>query len=301
MDEDEFESALFALPDIFGQPFADSSAIPSYAIAQRVAADFPAVFSGDGPDFFYGSRDFRVWYHYYRIVPRLLRSPLSRLAEYMDRRFALGWSTPNRHVAELLWQPQCFWIFHKKFKSAELERLMRQPIAPDRFWGHRFLESRRDIPLYERLRLTFHIAFGVNGVQRKGCDIHDALLVDFICPYCDPDLFEFVQFLPTRLKLNRYGQAGKYLHRKLIKRYIPPEITARRKRGFLFDFADLGPEPLRKLTERYLSRKRLGESDLFDAGYAAQCVRDYFSGDLRMGPLLWTLLVFEIWRERSGS
>jgi len=295
--KDDFFEAIHAMPEVYGQPFADISAVPNYVIARNVAKEFKSVFAGDGPDFMYCGVDFRLWNRYYNIVPYLLRIPLSSILNFVANTFYKGWTSPNIHIKELLRQPEFSWIFHKKFKSCELDRLVNQKVDPKRFWVHNYLKERKDIPPYERFRLALFIAFGTHGVLYKGTGVHDAFNLDFICPYYDPELFDFVQFLPTECKFRE--KRGKYLHKQLLFKYVPRELLERPKQGFIINYNEFGLQTLRDLTGAYLTRERLDQTGLINADFALKCVENYYKGDSRMGPLLWTLLVFEMWRDKN--
>ena len=60
-------------------------------------------------------------------------------------------------------------------------------------------------------------------------------------------------------------------------------------------------QTLQELTNEYLTKKALVETGLLDADFAMECVDNYYKGDSRMGPLLWNLLVFEIWRKADRN
>ena len=75
---------------------------------------------------------------------------------------------PNLDIAELLRQPEFFWIFTRMFKSSDLEQLVGERIYAESFWSHRFLESRTDIPIAERLRLAQFLCYGISDVLFKG-------------------------------------------------------------------------------------------------------------------------------------
>ena len=299
LQEDECFAALEALPDIFGQPMADISAIPNQVITARVGQDFDEVIAGDGPDGLYGNWDLRPWHYYYRWVPYLLRRPVAALLEGVDRRLKLGLSTPSRQIGDLLAQPEFSWVFHKKLKAGQLETLLGRPVPAETFAVARYLRDRTDIPLYERLRMGFALYFVMHGVLQKGSGIHNANLVEQVCPYYDRDLVDFICALPTRFKTRGNGY-GKYLHKKLIGRYVPPEVFAGPKRGFIFDIREFAPARLRGLTDRYLDRARIAEAGMLDPDFVQKCTRSYLQGDDRMGPAVWSLLVFEMWRDRFG-
>ena len=295
LGKDESVHLLAELPAIYGQPLADISAVPTCVIAGKVAQRFDAIFDGQGPDFLFGNFDLRTLYYCYHGVPRPLRRGLSGISRFLARNVFRNWTSPNLDVAELLRQPEFFWVFTRMFKSADLERLVGERVYPESFWCHRFLESRTDIPVAERLRLAQYLCYGISDVLFKAGAGHNASLVDILCPYFDLDFFNFVQFLPTKYKFRRLY--GKYLQKQLLYRKIPRAILERPKRGFVMDFVEFGVDTTRALTDRFLTRKRLAETGLFNVDFALKCVEDYYHGDSNMGPKLWTLLMFEIWRE----
>lgn len=298
-NKEDFFNTLDLLPYIYGQPFADISAIPTYIITRKVAEEFSMVFTGEGPDFMFGNYDFRYLYYYYKLIPRRFREQMSRLAGYIIRRFCKAGISPNLDIPELIRQRDFFWVFPRMFKSTDLESLIGESVYNESFWIYRFLEKRKDIPLAERLRLGQYICYGINSVLYKSRQAHDASLVDLICPYYDSQVFNFVQFLPTKYKFRRFY--GKYLQKKLLYKYVPKKILDHPKRGFVMDFAEFGAAPLRALTDKYLSKKRLDETGIVNTNFALKCVEDYYKGDTNMGPKLWTLLIFEMWRDRFSA
>lgn len=137
---------------------------------------------------------------------------------------------------------------------------------------------------------------GISDVLYKSACAHAVAGVELLCPYYDFDVFDYVQFLPTKYKFRRLY--GKYLQKKLLYRRIPRHVLERPKRGFVMDFVEFGIEPIRSLTDKYLNRKRLSETGLVNPDFAIKCVEDFYRGDTNMGPKLWTLLMFELWREK---
>ncbi len=297
MTEDDCFAAMDELPDVFGQPMADISAIPNLVITKVVGRDFAEVLAGDGPDGLYGNWDLRPWHYYYQVVPALLRHPVACMVDALDRWFKLGLSTPSRQVYELLDQKGFSWVYHKKFKGTDLEKLLGRKVDGMEFEVGRYLRDRTDIPLYERLRMGFAKYFVMHGVLLKSGTIHDAQQVTQVCPYYDRNLVDFICTLPTRFKTRGSGY-GKYLHRQLLLRYAPAQVWQGRKQGFIFDFADFDVRRLRGLIDHYLAPARVGESGLLNVDFATE-IRDEFLGGLkRRGPLVMTLLNFEMWREK---
>ncbi len=297
MNEDDCYGAMAELPEIFGQPMADISAIPNYVITKEVSYQYGQILAGDGPDGLYGNWDLRPWHYYYQVVPQLLRHPVACMADALDRWLKLGLSTPSRQIYELLSQKEFSWVFHKKFKGENLETLVGRPVSGTEFAVGRYLRDRTDIPLYERLRMAFAKYFVMHGVLLKSGVIHDALQVDQVCPYYDRKLVDFICALPTRYKTRGRGY-GKYLHHKLLLRYAPARIWKGRKQGFIFDLADFDKRRLQDLIEHYLDPARVGETGLLNVEFVTLIKKQYLAGLQRRGPLVMTLLNFEMWREK---
>ena len=298
LTEDDCFEALDLLPEIFGQPMADISAIPNHVITRQVGREFGEVFAGDGPDGLYGNWDLRPWHYYYRFVPFVFRNPVSVVLDALDRKLGLGLSTPSRHIGELLAQPEFSWVFHKKLKGRDLESLLGRKVPADTFEVARYLRDRTDIPLYERLRMAFAVYFVMHGVLLKSGAVHNANQVEQICPYYDRDLVDFICSLPTRYKTRGRG-FGKYLHTRLLERYAPPEVWKGRKRGFIFDINQFDQRRLKDLTDRYLAQDRIADAGLLDPGFVRCAVDGYLGGIDRMGPAVMSLLIFELWRDKA--
>jgi asparagine synthase (glutamine-hydrolysing) len=296
LTKEDFFGTLTELPEIYGQPLGDISAIPTNVMTRKLSQRFDSVFCGDGPDFMFGNFDFKLLYHYYKWVPRRFRKSFSSFVEFAIQKFFYTWTSPNLSVPELLKQPDLFWIFEKKFKAEMLEKILGEPVDAWSFEAHRFLESRRDIPISERMLLVEHMFYGLDDVLYKATCSHNVYSVRLLRPYYDSGVFEFSRYLPTKYKF-RKGR-GRYLQNRLLSKLIPIDLINRPKRGFIVDFVEFGTADLKSLTDKYLSRKRLNETGLINADFAVKCVEDYYNGNLVMGPKLWVLLIFELWRER---
>jgi len=297
--KEDFLETFSLLPDIYGQPFADISAIPTHVISSKVSKDFDLVFLGDGPDFLLGTYDMRLFYYYYKFVPLFLRGIIAESVLFLTKIIFKKYMTPNVDAPELVRQPNFFWTFTRMFKSYDLEKLMGKSMPPETFWIQNFIENRRDIPIAERLRLAQYLGYGVNSALYKSCCAHDVNAIGFQCPFYDEELVNFIQYLPTKYKFNYFY--GKHLQKKLLYEKFPPKLLNRPKRGFIFDFKDFGLEMLKSLTDKYLTTERLSETGLMNAEFALRCVEEYFKGNTSLGPKIWTLLIFELWRDKFSA
>ncbi|MFC1799049.1 asparagine synthetase B family protein [Thermodesulfobacteriota bacterium] len=292
---DDFLNAINKIPEIYGQPFADISAIPSYIIAQKVSAQHDRIFSGDGPDFFFGNFDLRWIFRYYQFMPHSFRTLISHIAEHVIKKHFPSWVSPNLDAAAILRMSNYYELYLKKFNFRQLGNFLTVPIDaiyPEEYF---FIKDRTDFPLTERLLLADLVFYGMDDVLIKNIMSHNANHLDLITPFYDNHFFDFCLQLPAKFKF-RKGR-GKYLQRLLLSDFLLPHMVKRPKRGFIIDFAEFGLQHLRNLTDTYLTRKRVSETGLFNTQSVLTLVNDYFNGNRKLGPKLWTFLMFEMWRE----
>jgi len=114
-------------------------------------------------------------------------------------------------------------------------------------------------------------------------------------PFLDPALVELVCSMPSSMKLR--GWETKHVLKRALRRHLPRPILERRKQGFGVPIAQWLRGPLRPLLEETLARERLRAVGLFDADRVAELMSEHLSGRRDHRNVLWSLLIFEQWRE----
>lgn len=115
-------------------------------------------------------------------------------------------------------------------------------------------------------------------------------------PLLDHRLAEFGLSLPQHL---RQGELGpKHLLKKILYRYVPRELVDRPKQGFAIPLVSWLRTDLRELVRDYLDEGRIGRAGILDPGMVTAAVRRFDAGDTTLSVPIWTLLAFEMWRER---
>src|SRR3712207_3704210 len=112
-------------------------------------------------------------------------------------------------------------------------------------------------------------------------------------PLLNRVLVEWATTLPHDLKLR--GFTTKYLFRKALRRILPPEITARRKKGFNMPVARWLVGPLRDLVEDTLAEPRLRASGFFRPVAVRHLLDEHYARRRGNRKLIWTLLIFQLW------
>ena len=91
---------------------------------------------------------------------------------------------------------------------------------------------------------------------------------------------------------------SKYILRKTAKGLIPQKIIDRPKKGFGIPISKWIKKELYGLVEETLSKHRISQGGLFNYSYIRQALKQHLDGKKDNRKLIWTLLIFELWRER---
>ncbi|MFJ9633979.1 asparagine synthase (glutamine-hydrolyzing) [Streptomyces sp. NPDC101175] len=295
------------------EPLADPSLLPTRIVCQAARQQVRGVLTGDGAD------ELLLGYRYFqaeRAIELLLRlMPAPRL-EALVRILVRGLPTRsgNLPVAAALGllarglraaPEHRFYLSTAPFVPAELPGLLR-PDARAALTGHD--------PFAEISRLLDGQP-GLTGVQRSQLAVVAHFLRDVIltktdrggmrsalelrAPFLDLDLVEYVNTLPTALKLRRF--TGKYLLRRVAADWLPTDIVRRTKLGFRAPLAALLRHELRPLLLDTLSAPALDRGGLFGARAVQLLVDDHLSGRRDTSRKLWALLTYQLWYQTLST
>ena len=115
-------------------------------------------------------------------------------------------------------------------------------------------------------------------------------------PLLDHRVLAYTSRLPETLKYK--NGTSKYLLKRLLARYAPRELFERPKMGFGVPLEKWFRKDLKQLLLDYLSPDRLRREGLFDHTLVEEKIREHLSGKVDHRHRLWSLLVWEMWRER---
>ena len=301
------------LPDIYDEPFADPSQVPTCHVAKRARSDVTVCLSGDGGDEVFGG------YGRYQMATSLdrrfrqLPSPLRRLTATMlcalspaswDSMFAAlpaGAGLPHGLKGGLSGD--------RLHKLAGLIRIAdpdvrysamvtMQPHAAGATVGaspiHAF--ERPHIDSYLHRMMYYDTTYLPDGILVKVDRASMSVGLEVRSPLLDHRLIEFAWRLPDDYKLR--GDQGKWLLRQLFERHLPAALADRPKQGFSVPISDWLRGPLRGWTEDLIEPGRLSMEGFLDADYVQQKWREHRDGTRNWGPFLWSILMFQAWHAR---
>jgi len=304
--------ALEVLPMLvehYGEPYADSSAIPTYYVARETRRHVTVALNGDG-----GDECFAGYERYaamrlaeaYRKLPRLLRrsmieQTIGRLPASENHRSRVRDAKRFLHVASLpAVERYLRWV-------SVFDTKTKEELYTDEF-GHvaRGRESADFIaPWFARANgagvvdaalLADTMTYLPNDLLVKVDIATMAVSLEARSPFLDHYVIEFAASLPENLKLR--GLTTKYLLKRVLKKLLPAENLKRRKMGFgvpLGHWFRGRLEPF--LRETLLAEKAL-KRGIFKPAAVTRLVDEHTRGVRDRAHQLWTLLMLELWFER---
>jgi asparagine synthase (glutamine-hydrolysing) len=307
------------IPDLYDEPFADSSQIPTHLVCRAARQKVVVALSGDGGDELFGGYNRYFWgpkvWDRFALLPRPLRLGLGKVIRSVP---IDAWDLVGSNYNRL------------KGGSAGISRLGDK--------AHRLSDRLKNVntndELYRSLISEWSLETGVlrnisedpisqlddplpsigvedPAMQMMLQDMRSYLPDDILCkvdrasmgvsletrtPFLDRDVIRFSTRLPLNMKI-RNGQ-GKWALRQVLYQHVPREIIERPKAGFAIPIGIWLRGPLRDWAEGLLSHERLIKDGFFNPDLIYQTWTEHLSGRRDWTSRLWAILMFQAWHEQ---
>ena len=302
--------ALAILPKLvrhYGEPYADSSAVPTFYVSQITRASVTVALNGDGGDESFAG--------YERYLGNRLAATLQAVPGISGAAGALRWLLPDS--------------LNPKSRLRQAKRFLSVAMLPmakryGRWIGYFDNEAKQQ--LYQRdfctslskekqsgqsgwMELLFTGARELNPVDAAmAVDVQSYLPYDLLVkvditsmanslearsPFLDHEVMELAARLPVNLKLR--GRESKYLLKRTFADLLPPENVNRRKMGFGVPVGAWFRGPLRALLEDALLSRQALARGYFQSGFVKHLVIDHLAHRADHSFALWNLLMLELW------
>ncbi|TCP39566.1 asparagine synthase (glutamine-hydrolyzing) [Rhodovulum marinum] len=303
------------LPRLYDEPFADSSQIPTFLVAELARAHVTVALSGDGGD------ELFCGYDRYRQAARLRAAlarvplPLRQAGATAIRSLPAGALT--RVLSPLFPTPQ-----GKEPIGQRLHRLVHYARQPDLEALHRTMVSvwrfpeaavpgatqppglladtlppRGTLGDVERMMQLDMLAYMVDDILTKVDRATMAVALESRAPLLDHRVVEFAWGLPEDMKL-RDG-VSKWVLRQVLYRHVPRELIERPKMGFEVPIGLWLRGGLKDWTAALLDPARLAREGLFDPAVIDRLWQQHLSGRFNWGQQLWCVLMVQAWLEET--
>ena len=304
-------NAVEVLPTLvrhYGEPYADSSAIPTYYLAKMTRQHVTVALNGDGGDECFAGYERYAAMHVaqrYHHLPRVLREQvvepaLAAIPEAGSTRSRLGrarrfFDVMGRPVGERYFRLTSAISEELKAELCAPEFLARTSSAKAISYVQPWFEGNGEIDVVDRALLADTSHYLPNDLLVKVDIASMAASLEARSPFLDHHVMEFAASLPARYKLR--GLTTKRVLKNALKGLLPPENLTRNKMGFGVPIGRWFRGELRAfLGETILSERAFGRG-YFKRESVKRLVADHVDGRRDYAHQLWTLLMLELWHQ----
>ena len=301
------------LPNIYDEPFADSSQIPTYLVSKFAKQEVTVALSGDAGDELFGGYNRYVFAE--KMFSKIMKGPISIRQLISSAIFTMTeekWNTLlNNFLSERFAD-----IGHKLHKVANVLpaksirdmhfKLVSQIHNPSDWLlnANEYKTSLNDdtkrfveLNPIEQMMAYDLITYLPTDILTKVDRAAMAVSLETRVPFLDLNVIEFSASLPMEFKI-RNG-VTKWALREVLYKHVPKDLIERPKMGFGVPLAEWLRGPLQDWAESLLDEKRLHQEGFFDVEFVRNKWLEHLSGKRNWHHQLWNVLMFQAWLEKN--
>ncbi|WDD98510.1 asparagine synthase (glutamine-hydrolyzing) [Thalassomonas actiniarum] len=288
------------LPQMYDEPFGDSSQIPTYLVAKLAKSRVKVALTGDGGDeLFYGYRRYFSSHKLTKVnrkIPGLLRRPLSQLC-YSIGRLSRCEHKFLQHAQNIAASHPLDLYQSRIAKFIEPHRLVRggKPVSLANIEQVKALEI---CEVEFNMMLLDYTSYLTGDILVKVDRASMAASLEARNPLLDRRIVEFAWSLPTAYKFNQ--GTGKTVLRDVLVRYVPDELMNRPKQGFGSPIKKWLSGPLRDWAEELLSEDTIRQQGLLEPALVRYLWEKCKANPQGRHSHLWTILMFQAWYRQQA-
>lgn len=307
----DFLALVPSILEQYDEPFADSSALPTYIVAKLARQYVKVVLSGDGGDETCGG------YSRYANVMNLHR--LDKVLDLkgilpfglklaLARRTSFGHGLGNKglkYMQNMLSSDAERHYFFMSYFRSQKQRLygsrLKDQICAENDMAL-FMKHLQKLPGADLLRKILYLdikTYLADDILYKVDIASMASSLEVRVPLLDHKLVEFVSSVPSQYKLK--GRNGKMFFKKILERRLPRDVLYRKKRGFEIPISSWFRNDLAGYIRDLLLSSMLLKEPNFDRAFIERMLHRHQTGGEDFGPHLWILMSLEIWHRKSGG
>ncbi len=296
----------------FDEPFADSSAVPTWYVCKMARENVTVALSGDGGDESFGGYDFRY-------LPHMLESKIRAALPPPLRSFAFG--PLGALYPSVPWMPKRMRLktIFENLAVSDAEAFYRdlvwlRPETRKSLYSREFLNSLYGFTPFETVKPFYSTCDAPDALGRSQfTDINFYMTEDVLvkvdrmsmahslevrAPLLDHRILEFAARLPAALKLN--NKQGKLLLRKVARRRLPPEIVNGPKRGFSIPAARWIRDELREMAYESIFQGSSLAREVLESNNLHRLWDDHLAGRRDHSVFLWGLMMLGLWEKQHS-
>lgn len=307
------------LPDLYDEPFSDSSQIPTFLVSQLARRNVTVSLSGDGGDELFGGYNRYAWCpEIWRRISRVPAGVRRGTSNSLLKLSPDAWDSLFRRLDPVL--PPRLRVRNPGFKLQKIAGVLPSAGLEDMYlrlashWhdpgvvvpgGQESRSAVNDpgqwpalVDPVDRMMYLDLVTYLPDDILVKLDRASMGVSLESRVPMLDHRLVEFAWRIPRAMKV-RNGQ-GKWLLRQVLYRYVPEQLVDRPKAGFGLPIGDWLRGPLRAWAEELLDPRRLRHDSILDAEAVSSAWNTHLTGRRNLQDQLWDVLMFQSWLD-AGS
>lgn len=292
------------LPIIYDEPFADSSAIPTFLISQLTRQHVTVCLSGDGGDELFGGYNRyllgKTLGNTINFVPYPLRLVLQKLLLAVSSPSMETWLRYTKIPMLSNKLHKLSGVIAAKSTAEVYQHLISQWLNPQEIVkeissaiNQPFLEALGKANVIKKMMLNDTIFYLPDDIMVKVDRAGMAVSLENRAPFLDHQLYEWAWQLPHHLKIR--NRTTKWLLREVLARHIPRSLFERPKMGFSIPLDAWLREPLRDWASSLLDKQTMQAQGFLDYAPILKKWDEHVSGKRNWQYPLWTVLMFQAW------
>ncbi|NEP79411.1 MAG: asparagine synthase [Okeania sp. SIO3B3] len=265
------KSALLDTVKALDLPFGDGVTVPLYLLCKTAAQEVSVIFNGEGGDQLFGG-----WTNKPIIASAVYNRQENFIQQYL-------------HTFHKLWGYE-----EKIFQPKIYEKI--QYISAEK-WVEFALDETFCTGLIHKLRRASLILKGAQNIHPRATNLAFSNELVVRSPFCDLELTEWTFQIPGEFNLK--GSKEKYILKKAVESWLPPEVVWREKRGMGVPLSYWCLNELWSEVRQWLNPEVLQAEGRFISDLAITIIQGKLGGKVRnrrVGEILWLLMIWEIWR-----
>lgn len=304
--------ALDILPDVveqFDEPFADASALPTFLLSRFVRRHVTVALGGDGGDELFAGYDTFLAASIaqrFKWIPRNVVQkallPMAHLLPASEKNMSLGFRL-TRFLRDLHQEP----VMRNQLWLSAFSPDVQRELVPEPFGDPGFSLSGMESMQCETehshwldaLQYAYVKTYLKEDILTKVDRASMAHSLEIRSPFLDRQVVTLAASMPPGLKLK--GFQRKYILKRAFRGVLPEDILHRSKKGFGIPKAKWLKEDLNHLLNTLFSEERMRSVGYFSIPYVQRLIREHAGHVRDHQKELWTLLMFELWREANQA
>jgi len=316
---DEALKIIPDLPNIYDEPFSDSSQIPTILVSAITKKDVTVALSGDGGDEFFGgyNRHFRVpkIHSYFSKIPRKYLKPLGQTIKKLNK---IAPSLSNFFVSLILRTPsfqvgdKIEKLVYRLDQAHSLIDLYRSFVTE---WNetselvlnskekHSFLNLENKWPSFssfeEKMMYLDAKTYLPDDIMVKVDRASMSQSLETRAPFLDKNVIELSSRTPLSYKIQ--GGNGKLILKDILSKYVDPKYFLRPKQGFGVPLSQWLRGPLRETFEDITSQALIRDQGFLNYEMVRKKWKEHLNGTHNWSHALWSILMFQLWLDKHSN